>query len=450
MMNQSKLTTGPVGRTLTNLTIPMTFGLLAMVAFNLVDTFYVGKLGRDQLAALSYTFPVVLVIVSIALGLGFGASAVISRAIGEGNHHKVKRLTTDAILLSFSIVLVFVITGLFTIKPLFTNLGATPEIIKMINSYMKIWYIGMPFVVVPMVGNNAIRATGDTKTPSAIMLMAVFINMILDPLFIFGIGPFPQLGLQGAAIATVFSRFFTFTIASYVLIKREKMISFKLPKISEMLNSWKTILYIGVPIASSRVIIPISIGIVTRLVSNYGQYAVAGFGVCTKIEFFSLAVVKALATSYGPFIGQNLGARKFERVIRSIKISKRFAMYWGVGLTILLFLAAKPLATLFNKDLSVISTISLYFTIVPISFGLQGVYVLSNTALNVLNRPFHAAGLTIIQMFVLYIPLAYFGSHYFQLKGIFAGIAVAYMVTGIVSNMVLNSKIDKMEILKNG
>jgi len=449
-MNQSKLTTGPVGRTLTNLTIPMTFGLLAMVAFNLVDTFYVGKLGRDQLAALSYTFPVVLVIVSIALGLGFGASAVISRAIGEGNHHKVKRLTTDAILLSFSIVLVFVITGLFTIKPLFTNLGATPEIIKMINSYMKIWYIGMPFVVVPMVGNNAIRATGDTKTPSAIMLMAVFINMILDPLFIFGIGPFPQLGLQGAAIATVFSRFFTFTIASYVLIKREKMISFKLPKISEMLNSWKTILYIGVPIASSRVIIPISIGIVTRLVSNYGQYAVAGFGVCTKIEFFSLAVVKALATSYGPFIGQNLGARKFERVIRSIKISKRFAMYWGVGLTILLFLAAKPLATLFNKDLSVISTISLYFTIVPISFGLQGVYVLSNTALNVLNRPFHAAGLTIIQMFVLYIPLAYFGSHYFQLKGIFAGIAVAYMVTGIVSNMVLNSKIDKMEILKNG
>ena len=217
-----------------------------------------------------------------------------------------------------------------------------------------------------------------------------------------------------------------------------------------MLNSWKTILYIGVPIASSRVIIPISIGIVTRLVSNYGQYAVAGFGVCTKIEFFSLPVVKALATSYGPFIGQNMGARKFERVIRSIKISKRFAMYWGVGLTILLFLAAKPLATLFNKDLSVISTISLYFTIVPISFGLQGVYVLSNTALNVLNRPFHAAGLTIIQMFVLYIPLAYFGSHYFQLKGIFAGIAVAYMVTGIVSNMVLNSKIDKMEILKNG
>ncbi len=445
MKNKAKLTKGPIGKTLTKLTIPMTFGLLGMIAFNLVDTFFVGKLGINQLAALSYTFPVILVVTSIALGLGFGASAVISRAIGEGDNHKVKRLTTDSLLLAFLIVLFFVIIGLLTIKPLFRNLGATPEIVTLILSYMRIWYIGMPFVVIPMVGNNAIRATGDTKTPSAIMLVAVCINLIMDPLLIFGIGPFPELGLEGAAIATIFSRFTVFSLASYILIKREKMISFHKPKFYEILESWKKVLFIGIPVAGSRVIIPISIGIVTRLISNFGQNAVAGFGVCTKIEFFSLAVIKALAASYGPFIGQNLGAKKYDRVNHSVKISQRFAIFWGIGLMLLLALIARPISILFNKDPNVIHTIVLYLSIVPISYGLQSIFVLSNTALNVLKKPFHAAGLTILQMFILYIPLSYIGANLFQLKGVFGGISLAYILTGIISYFVLKTKLIKAE-----
>ena len=240
----AKLIEGPIGKTLTKMTIAMTFGLMGMVAFNLVDTFFVGKLGTDQLAALSFTFPVVLVVSSIALGLGFGASAVISRAIGEGDHHKVQRLTTDSLLLSVIIVICFVIIGLFTIEPLFKALGATSKIIPYIKTYMRIWYFGMPFVVVPMVGNNAIRATGDAKTPSIIMLIAVCVNTVLDPLLIFGIGPFPELGIKGAAIATVISRFTTFSVALWVLTKREKMISFDIPKISEILSSWKQVIFI--------------------------------------------------------------------------------------------------------------------------------------------------------------------------------------------------------------
>ena len=433
----AKLIEGPIGKTLTKMTIAMTLGMVGMVAFNLIDTFFIGKLGTDQLAAISFTFPVVLVVSSIALGLGFGASAVISRAIGEGDQHKVQRLTTDSLLLAFIVVIGFVTIGLFTIEPLFKALGATSNIIPYIKTYMKIWYLGMPFVVVPMVGNNAIRATGDAKTPSIIMLIAVCVNTILDPLLIFGIGPFPELGIQGAAIATVISRFTTFSVALWVLIKREKMISFDIPRITEIINSWKQVLFIGIPIAGSRIIIPITIGIITRIVSSYGIKAVAGFGVVSRIEFFSLTVVHALASVFGPFIGQNLGARKFDRVHTAIKISHRFSILWGIAIWILLVSFRNIIAGIFNDDAQVISTIALYLLVVPISYSMQGIFVLSTTALNVMHKPLHAAGLTIIQMLILCIPLALLGSYLFGLTGIFAAIALSYIVSGIFSRIVL-------------
>ena len=433
----AKLIEGSIGKTLTKMTIAMTLGMVGMVAFNLIDTFFIGKLGTDQLAAVSFTFPVVLVVSSIALGLGFGASAVISRAIGEGDHHKVQRLTTDSLLLAIIIVIGFVTLGLLTIEPLFKALGATSKIIPYIKTYMKIWYLGMPFVVVPMVGNNAIRVTGDAKTPSIIMLIAVCVNTILDPLLIFGIGPFPELGIQGAAIATVISRFTTFSVALWVLIKREKMISFNVPEISEILNSWKQVLFIGVPIAGARIIIPITIGIITRIVSSYGIKAVAGFGVASRIEFFSLAVVHALASVFGPFIGQNLGARKFDRVHTAIKISHRFSIVWEIAIWILLISFRNTIAGIFNDDAQVISTIALYLMIVPISYSMQGIFVLSTTALNVMHKPLQAASLTIFQMLILCLPLALLGSYLFGLTGIFVAITLSYIVSGIFSRIVL-------------
>ena len=151
----ASLTEGPIGSTLVKLTIPMLFGIMGMVIFNLVDTIYVGRLGTAELAALSFTFPVVMVVTSIGLGIGVGASSLISFAIGEGNHNKVQRITSDSLVLSLLLVLIFISVGYFTIDPLFTALGASPEILVLIHEYMDIWYLGVPFVVVPMVGNNA-------------------------------------------------------------------------------------------------------------------------------------------------------------------------------------------------------------------------------------------------------------------------------------------------------
>ena len=429
---------GPVGKTLIKLTIPMVVGIVGMVAFNLADTFFVSRLGTNELAALSFTFPVVLVINSLALGLGIGASVVISRAIGEGDQHRVKRLTTDSLVLAMFIVTVFVVAGLFTINSVFRILGARGEILDLVKQYMGIWYFGMPFVVVPMVGNNAIRATGDTKTPSAIMLVAVCCNFIMDPLLIFGIGPFPRLGIAGAAIATVISRSLTFIISLAVLFFRDKMLTFVLPKIREIFQSWKRILFIGLPTASTRIVVPLGIGVVTRIVSTYGKEAVAAYGVSSRIEFFALTLIAALSSVLSPFIGQNWGARKHDRVRLGVKYSERFSVVWGIVVCIILNILARPIALIFNSNPLIISTIILYLRIVSIGYGLQGIIMLTGSAMNVLNKPFHAAGIRITQMFILYIPMALLGSYLFGLTGVFIALVIAYCSAGLASYFILD------------
>ena len=226
---RANLTEGAVGRTLIKLTIPMFLAILAMVVFNLVDTAFVGRLGTEELAAISFTFPVVLVINSLAGGLGVGASAVISQAIGKGDRYRVQRLTTDSLGLSVMVGVVFVSIGLVTIDPLFRLLGATPEVLPLIRQYMTLWYIGVIFVVIPMVGNAAIRATGDTRTPATIMMVAAGINIILDPILIFGLGFFPGLGIAGAALATVIARAITLGASLWVLVRRERMVIWSRP-----------------------------------------------------------------------------------------------------------------------------------------------------------------------------------------------------------------------------
>jgi putative MATE family efflux protein len=415
----------------------MIVGIVGMVAFNLVDTFFVGRLGTRELAAMGFTFPVVFVVAGLALGLGMGASAVISRAIGQGDQRRVRRLTTDSLFLSVILVGILVVIGLVTIDPLFRILGATPDILLLIRSYMIIWYPGMVFVVVPMVGNNAIRATGDTKTPSIIMLVAVGVNLLMDPLLIFGIGPFPRLELAGAAIATVIARAAVFTVALFVLWSREKMITVKIPSLRTLWLSWRQVLYIGVPSSLTNIIVPVGMGVITRLVASHGPEAVAGFGVATRIERFALTVIMALSSVLAPFVGQNWGAKETDRVRQGIRYSSHFAMAWGVFLFFILAVAGRPIGSLFNKDSTVVSVIVLYLWIVPISYGLWGVLRLSSTSLNVLNRPFHAAAVNIVQLFVLYVPLALVGSHFWGLRGVFGATSVANALAGVGAYLLL-------------
>lgn len=437
------LTRGSIGWTLIKLSIPTVISTLGMVLFNLVDAYFVGRLGTLELAAIAFTFPVIFILNSFRFGIAAGASALISRTIGEGNQRQVKRLTASSLLLGIALGIMIYILGQLTFTPLFRLLGATDELLPMIRDYMQIWYLGQILFIAP-IGDSAIRATGDTIRPSLVMLSAFAINFILDPIFIFGLGPIPFMGLQGAALATAVSRIVASLLCYCILRYHSRMLPDTLGGIRVIISCWKKLLYIGLPTAGAKMVVPLAAGIVTRLISPYGFAAIAGFGVACRIEFFVMVVVKALDFVIGPFTGQNLGARMASRTRLGIRYSYRFSIFWGSGVFLMMLAFADPLAAIFNQDPSVVSTAALYLKIVGVGFGFQGILNLSGTILNVLHKPIQAAMLSLSQVFLVFLPLALIGEKYFNVVGIFGAMAVSFLIMGNISRIFVERQLNRV------
>ncbi len=426
------LTQGPILATLLKLALPMIWGIFVVMTFNLVDTYFVGQLGTLQLGAMGFTFPVVMLGGSLAMGLGIGTSSVISRAIGESDTHQVRCLTTDSLILSVTFVGLFITLGLLTIDPLFTLMGAGPELLPLIREYMQIWYIGLLFLVIPMVGNSAIRATGDTLTPSVIMTVAGVANIALDPLLIFGYGPVPAMGLRGAALATVGARALTLVAAVGVLHFRERMLLWRLPSVNRLVDSWKRILYVGLPAALTNSIAPLANAVLTALVASFGVSAVAGFGVATRIEAFALIPVMGLSAGLGPFVGQNWGAKEIERVQSALNRTYVFSVLWGILVAIILLTFRRNIAQVFNENPEVIQVVSVYlFFLLPV-YAFEGWRVLGNSTFNAIGKPLNATAVTLGKLGT-YVMLAYGLSVFFDLKGVFMAGAVATALSGVIS-----------------
>ena len=428
---KSKLTEGKVSIQLLKLSLPMVWGVLSILAFSLADTYFVAKLGTKELAAISFTFPVVTVLSSIAMGLGTGVSSVVARVIGKGDRLQVQRLTTDSILLSLLVVSIFSTLGLNTIEPLFSSLGAKPELIPLIRDYMSIWYWGMVFLVIPLVGNSAIRACGNTLVPSLIMTLAAGINIVLDPLFIFGWGMIPALGLRGAAIASLISRIGTLVASLAFLHFQERILIFKLPSWQTLIKSWRSLLSVGLPATATSLISPLSVSFATSLIAQYGTEAVAGFGLASRLEAVALIIPIAISASIGPFVGQNWGAQLYGRVKRSLQLSFFFCLSWGGLVAVLLGTMAPSIAALFDSDPEVVSSASVYFTLVPISYGALGIIFTASSALNGLGKPMLALGMSLFRLLLLYIPLAYLGSQLFGIFGIFGATCLSNGIVGL-------------------
>ena len=428
---KSSLTTGQVPLQLLKLSLPMVWGVLAVLAFSLADTYFIAQLGTKELAAISFSFPVVSILASVAMGLGTGAASVIAREIGKGNRQKVQRLTTDSLLLSFFIVGVLAALGLMTIRPLFTALGARPDLLPMIHDYMGIWYLGMAFLVVPLVGNSAIRASGNTVVPSLIMTFAALVNIVADPLLIFGWGPLPALGIKGAALATVCSRAGTLIASLAFLHFRERLLTFTVPSLATLVRNWHRLLFIGIPAAATNLISPLSVGLITGLVARYGAETVAGFGLASRIEAVALIVPIAISASIGPFIGQNWGAQKYDRVKQAIRLSGGFCLGWGAIVGILLGVSSFQIITWFDSNPGVISSASIYLTLVPISYGALSIVLTAGSASNALGKPLPAMVMSLCRLLLLYVPLAYSGSQLFGIVGIFGAACVSNSIVGL-------------------
>lgn len=424
------MTEGDVRRTISRLALPMVFGILGLIIFNLVDTYFVSLLGTMPLAALTFTYPVVLTLNSVTLGIGMGTASVVSRAVGEKNRDHVARFATDSLMLGLVVSVLFVAIGLMTIDPLFRLLGADGTVLSLIKEYMRIWYIGTIFVVIPMIGNNSIRALGDTRTPSLIMMVAAGVNTLLDPVLIFGLGPFPRLEVAGAAVATVFSRMITFSVALYILGRRERILSLKGARPSQILQSWKKILYIGVPNALIRVIQPLGVGIITGLLAQVGLEAVAGFGIAAKVERFAVILIGALSAVLVPYFGQNFGARKLDRIRKGMRFSIEAVLASSLVIYLLLWVAAPTVGGWFSDDPAVVAVMVRYLHIVALLYGLFGVQQIGNAFFNAINQPVKATAITAFQMFIVFIPLALWWVDLREETGIFAALAVSYILGG--------------------
>lgn len=428
--HSSSVLLDPIGPTLFSLSLPMIFGIISVLLINLVDTFWLGRLGTNELAAISFTFPVSFSLLSVMMGIGIGLSTTVSHAVGRKDQSEIQRLCSHGVLLGAVVVTILAAIGSLTMEPLFFSLGAEEAIMDDIKAYMSIWFAGVVLLSVPMVSNGAIRGMGDTTTPAIIMFVSASINVIADPIFIFGLGPIPAMGVQGAALATVVAWFFSFCLAIYVIRSRLKIFKTRVILNHHISQSWKKIAHIGFPASLSNLITPLSSALITALMAQFGTEAVAGFGVGSRIEPLALVAVMGLGSVLTPFMGQNWGAEQYVRARKALTIAMRFSLLFMGVVFVFLFWGRTPIAHLFSTEQPVIDIVLSYLTILPFSYGGHAITIIACSALNAVRRPMHSFSISFIRLFVLLIPLGYIGGELWQAKGVFIGMATANILSG--------------------
>lgn len=421
----------PVGPTLWNQSVPMAVGVVFMIAVNLIDTYWASQLGTDELAAMSFAFPLIGVAINISLGLMIGTSVAIARVLGAGDSGAARRIAAHSIVLGLGIVLVVVGVGISTQSMVFSALGAPAELLPIIDAYMRIWYLGSVFLVVPMMLNGVLRAHGDALTPRNLMILTAIFNGILDPIFIYGLGPVPAMGLEGAALASAASRAITFVYAAQIAW-RGSLLDLHMPTVAELLDSWKQVLQVGVPATLTNVLGPIATTLITAIVATFGPGAVAAYGIGARVEALVLIPPIALSSGLSPFVGQNWGAHLEARVREGFNISTRFCVLWGLGALVVLIPAAPWIAAVFTDDAVVAEDIVTYLRIVPIGYAAYGVMMMVSSSFNAMDHAMRSTVLSVLRSIVFAVPIAWVGGQYAGLTGVFAGLAVGSLLAALI------------------
>lgn len=437
-MTNPEITTNPLltasmSPLLKRLTWPVMAGMLTLMSFNLVDTFFISMLGTQQLAAISFTFPVTFTLISLAIGLSIGTSAVTAKALGSGQTADARHDSLGALWLSALLVLLLALLGYVLLDPLFLLLGATDDILGYIREYMVIWLAGSVLLVSPMIGNAILRAAGETRIPSLVMASGGLVNAVLDPLLIFGLGPIPAMGMTGAALATVISWLTGFVFIIYWLsVKRGLLSDWFLP-LQVFVRVSRKILQIGLPAAGANMLTPLAMAVLTAIMATHGPEAVAAFGVGARLESLACLVILALSMTLPPVISQNFGAAQFNRVREAYRLCCRFVLLWQVALYLLLAVLAYPIAAVFTDNPQVAQYLRWFIWIMPLAYGLQGIIILTNSSFNALHLPAKAVVLSLFRLFICYVPLAWLGGVFFGVIGVFVGCIIANLITASVA-----------------
>jgi Na+-driven multidrug efflux pump len=266
-----------------------------------------------------------------------------------------------------------------------------------------------------------------------LMVLASVINIILDPILIFGIGPIPAMELNGAALAALLARGSIFMGTMYLMKVRLDLLTFNKPDKTELIHSWKDILHVGIPAAGTNAIIPIATGVITAMLAQYGPETVAGFGVASRVESLTLVMFYALSAIIGPFVGQNIAANRADRIFRALWLCTVFCLSVGLLMAALLAMSGSFIPSLFSDSPEVVGVATTFLFIVPISYGTYGMVMVMNASFNGMGKPMPAVHISVGRMVVLYIPLALLAERYFGVAGIFGAYMAANVITGVLS-----------------
>jgi len=427
------LNSGPVSDRLRRQATPFALGLVAIFSFEAVDLFFIGRLGDAPLAAIGFTLPVIWLLYGIGIGFEAGAASCVSRAVGVRRHGLARRLTTDTAVLAAGVALILCLIGLATIEPVFGRLGAPVELLPQIKAYMHVWYWVEPMDAALWTCLASIRARGNAALESKIITAAALLNLLLDPLFIFGLLGFPRLEIQGAAVATLISSAVMLVFTIWYLHHRLQVFANIIAPMRDILDSWKHMLAIGIPAMITNAIIPLSSAIVVAMIADFGIEAVAGYGIAMRIEPMALIPFYALSAVSSPFFGQNYAAQRFDRLTQARRTIMRFCLGFGVVLALAVSLLALPLSGLFTHSDAIRGVATGYLWLVAWSWGAYGLVMSINAAFNGSGRPLPAVMISLLRVIILFLPLALLGRWLFGPDGLFAASALANVGVGVLA-----------------
>lgn len=425
------LTEGRVSSQLTRMTIPYFLGVSSMILASMVETIYIGILGAKELAAYSFMFPVIMALTSVSMGIGIGASSLIARAEGAGDRDQVRRITTHTMLLTLALTAALSAGAYLTLEPMFRALGAEGEVLGHVLDFSRVWVLGLVTFTLPMVCSTLLRALGIAKEPGYVMSITSGMQLVISPILIFGLFDMQALGLVGSAWGFISVGVLRIIALGY-LVGRENILYFS-GILNGVITSSKAIMHIALPSMLSSLIGPVTMAITIALLANHGDVIVAAFGVVSRIEMLVTMILGALASSVAPFVGQNWGARKTERIFEGLLISYRFCLIWGVICLIVLGSFGEPIVRLINDQPELVLAAGWFLVIVPVSFGFLGVGQVAGSVFVALGRPIPPTLLSIFRAIVIYIPLALLFDHHWGYLGIFAAATVSNVIYGAIS-----------------
>lgn len=442
-MKERNYTSGPIGKTMLKTGFAMLAGTLAMSGYNIADTYFVGNLeGKTPLAAMGFTFPVIMLIVCIFRGITVGIMTTTAQSIGRKKMDKAALITTSGLALVILFSLLITIAGIATGNLVFGLMGAKGETLTQTLGYMDIWYYGCVTAFLCMTKNDLLIASGDSRMASILMMAGLVLNVILDPIFIFGFGPVPAMGIRGAAIATVIAQGISAVIGAYVLY-RKGFVVFQLFPFRKLRESWKLIIRFAIPSSLGMLMMPIGAFVVTWVVAQFGDAAVAAVAAASRIEMVAFVFPMALGMSLMPMVGQNYGARLYTRIHQCRRFAMRFALLFLFGMAVIYYFAASFIAQYFSTDKEVREIMVIFLVIVPWGFGMVEVHRYSGFFFTGCGHPTVAAIINGLRV-VLMIPLTFLALYWKSLEGIFWARLASDILSGGIGMYLAKRMTDKL------